>query len=160
MSDEETETVTEEQQEQQETEQEPKPTETVEFWKAKAREQEKRAKDNAAAAKRLQEIDDENKSVAEKAADRISKAEAAEAAIPQKVAESLKEHLVALHKISDEDSELFLTASEPALLLKQVARLVAQTGQGPQPNPQQGNPSQSRGGTLSAGRERYTTQNK
>ena len=37
---------------------EPKPTETVEFWKAKAREQEKRAKDNAAAATRLAEIED------------------------------------------------------------------------------------------------------
>lgn len=159
MSDEitETETVTEE---PQEHEQETKPTETVEFWKTKAREQEKRAKDNAAAAKRLAELEDAQKSESEKVADRISKAEAEVAAVPQKVAEALKEHLVSVHKISDEDAELFLTATEPGLLIKQVARLVAQTPQGPLPNPQQGNPSQARGGTLSAGRERFAAKNK
>ena len=157
MSDEntETETVTEEPQET-----ETKPTETVEFWKAKAREQEKRAKDNAAAAKRLAELEEAQKSQSEKDADRISKAEAEAASVPQKVAESLKEHLVGLHKISDEDAELFLTATDPELLLKQVNRLVAQTPQNPLPNPQQGNPSQARGGTLSAGRERFAAQNK
>lgn len=157
MSDEitETETVTEEPQET-----ETKPTETVEFWKQKAREQEKRAKDNAAAAKKLAELEDAQKSQSEKDADRISKAEAEAASVPQKVAEALKSHLVGLHKISDEDAELFLTATDPDLLLKQVGRLVAQTPQNPLPNPQQGNPSQARGGTLSAGRERFAAKNK
>lgn len=63
---------------QQETEQpieQPKPTETVEFWREKAREQEKRAKSNAEAAKRLAEIEDAQKSEAQKAAEAVAKAE-------------------------------------------------------------------------------------
>ena len=46
---------------------EPKPTETVDFWKAKAREQEKRAKANADAATKLKEIEDRDLSELEKA---------------------------------------------------------------------------------------------
>ena len=109
--------------EQQET----KPTETVDFWKQKAREQEKRAKDNADAAKRLAEIEESQKSEAEKAADRIAKAESEVASVPAKVADALREHLVALHEIDKDDAELFLTATEPELLLKQVTRLVGQS---------------------------------
>jgi hypothetical protein len=63
---------------QQATEQateQPKPTETVEFWKQKAREQEKRAKENAEAAKRLGEIDDATKSAEQKANDRLAEIE-------------------------------------------------------------------------------------
>ncbi|MFN2346752.1 MAG: hypothetical protein ABR616_13700, partial [Dermatophilaceae bacterium] len=48
---------------------------TVEFWKQKAREQEKRAKDNATAAKRLAEIEEQSKSAEEKAAERLAAAE-------------------------------------------------------------------------------------
>lgn len=111
------------------TEQEqPKPTETVDFWKQKAREQEKRAKDNADAAKRLAEIEDAQKSESEKVAERIAKAEAEVAKLPNLVAASLRDHLVALHEIDADDAELFLTASEPELLLKQVTRLLGQQG--------------------------------
>ena len=106
---------------------EQKPTETVDFWKQKAREQEKRAKDNAAAAKRLAELEDAQKSEAEKANERVRKAEAEVEQLPAKVADALKAHLVALHSIDEEDAELFLTASEPDLLLKQVTRLLGQT---------------------------------
>ena len=109
-----------------ETEQQPKPTDTVDFWKQKAREQEKRAKDNADAAKRLAEIEESQKSEAEKAADRIAKAEAEVASVPSKVAAALREHLVDLHQIDKDDADLFLTATEPELLLKQVTRLVGQ----------------------------------
>lgn len=113
------------------TEQQPneqaKPTETVEFWKQKAREQEKRAKENAEAAKRLSEIEDAQKSESEKAADRIAKAEAEVATVPTKVADALREHLVTLHEIDEDDAELFLTANEPELLLKQVTRLIGQS---------------------------------
>jgi predicted phage tail protein len=110
------------------TEQEqPDKTETVDFWKQKAREQEKRAKDNATAAKRLAEIEDAQKTEAEKTADRVAKADAEVASVPAKVADALKTHLVALHKIESEDAELFLTASEPDLLLKQVGRLLARS---------------------------------
>lgn len=104
----------------------PKPTDTVDFWKQKAREQERRAKDNADAAKRLAEIEDAQKSDAEKTAERISKAEAEVATVPSKVADALREHLVALHEIDKDDAELFLTASDPELLLKQITRLVGQ----------------------------------
>jgi hypothetical protein len=105
----------------------PKPTETVDFWKQKAREQEKRAKDNADAAKRLAEIEESQKSESEKVADRIAKAEAEVASVPAKVADSLREHLVALHEIDKDDADLFLTASDPELLLKQVTRLLGQS---------------------------------
>jgi len=109
------------------TEQPTKPTETVDFWKQKAREQEKRAKDNATAAQRLAEIEEAQKSEAEKVADRISKAEAEVAAVPSKVADALRAHLVALHEIDQDDAELFLTANDPELLLKQVTRLIGQS---------------------------------
>lgn len=104
----------------------PNPTETVEFWKQKAREQEKRAKDNSVAAKRLAEIEEAQKSEAEKTADRIAKAEAEAASVPEKVTAALKTYLVAMHEISEEDDELFLTATTPEVLLKQVTRLVGQ----------------------------------
>lgn len=48
----------------------PKPTETVDFWKGKAREQEKRAKENADAAKRLAELEGASKEQASKVDER------------------------------------------------------------------------------------------
>jgi hypothetical protein len=57
-----------------------KPTETVEFWKSKAREQEKRAKENAKAAERLSELEESQKTELQKAIDR---AEAAERALDE-----------------------------------------------------------------------------
>lgn len=107
-----------------------KETETVDFWKGKAREQEKRAKANASAADELAQLKDAQKSQAEKDADKIKAAEAEVAGIPAKVAESLKEHLVARHDIAAEDAELFLTATDPELLLKQVDRLLGQSDKG------------------------------
>ena len=104
------------------TETEPKPVETVDFWKEKAREQEKRAKANAAAATQLAAIEESNKSEAQKAADRIAKAEAEVATIPAKVSEALRSHLVALGIVSKED-EVLLTASDPDTLLAQIKRL-------------------------------------
>lgn len=76
---------------------------------------------------RFDEFEESTKSEAEKAADRISKAEAEAASVPAKVADALRAHLVALHGIDAEDAELFLTAAEPDLLLKQVDRLVGQS---------------------------------
>lgn len=139
----ETDATTEQQAEQ-------KPTETVDFWKQKAREQEKRAKDNAAAAKRLAEYEESQKTETEKAADRIAKAEAEVASVPAKVAGALREHLVALHGIEQDDAELFLTATDPDLLLKQVTRLVGQSDKRKKTNnvvPREGNnPSSKAGG--------------
>ena len=64
----------------------PKPTETVEFWKQKAREQERRAKDNAGAAQRLAEIEEANKTAEQKAADRLAEIEQRAAALSAKEA--------------------------------------------------------------------------
>ena len=58
-----------------ETTEPPAPTETVEFWKAKAREQEKRAKENAQAARRRSEIEEASKTAEQKAADRVAELE-------------------------------------------------------------------------------------
>jgi hypothetical protein len=76
----------------------------------------------------LTELEDAQKTDAEKTADRISKAEAEAASVPSKVSDALRTHLVALHGIEAEDAELFLTAQDPELLLKQVDRLVGQSG--------------------------------
>lgn len=65
----------------EETEQPKKPTETVEFWKAKAREQEKRAKENAAAAKELADFKESQKTETQKWMDRAQSAEGALSAI-------------------------------------------------------------------------------
>jgi len=64
----------------------PKPTETVEFWKQKAREQEKRAKDNATAAQRLAELEDAQKTAEQKANDKLAELTAKEAALAAKEA--------------------------------------------------------------------------
>ena len=53
----------------------PKPTETVEHWKAMAREQEKRAKANAEAARKYAELEEQKKSDEQKAAERVAAAE-------------------------------------------------------------------------------------
>ena len=80
-----------------------------------------------AKASRLDEIEEAQKTETERNADRIAKAEAEVATVPAKVADALKSHLVTLHEIDSEDAELFLTATEPDLLLKQVTRLLGQS---------------------------------
>lgn len=52
-----------------------RPTETVDFWKAKAREQETRAKANAEKAKKFDDLEAERKTEAEKLTDRATEAE-------------------------------------------------------------------------------------
>ena len=82
-------------------------------------------KELKAAAAELATIKDAQKSIEQRSADRLAEADAQIATIPAKVSESLRAHLVALHKIPAEDAELFLTASDPEVLLKQVERLMA-----------------------------------
>lgn len=65
---------------------------------------------------------------------RLAEAEAEAAQVPSRVAALLKGHLVSLHQIDGEDAELFLTADEPELLLKQVARLLSREGNQGRPN--------------------------
>lgn len=81
------------------------------------------ARAGAEAIKKLAELEDAQKSEVDRAMDRVTKAEAEVAKVPSLVAQSLKAHLVALHDINDEDAELFLTASDPDVLIKQIGRL-------------------------------------
>lgn len=85
--------------------------------------------DLKAKAAKLDEIEQANKSEIEKANDRVAKAEAEAAKVPSLVAGQLREHLAKLHAIDSEDAELFLTATDPELLLKQADRLLARGSQ-------------------------------
>lgn len=76
-------------------------------------------------AARLDELELANKSEVDKAKDAAAKAAAEVATVPAKVADALRTHLIGLHEISTEDAELFLTATNPELLIKQAERLVA-----------------------------------
>jgi hypothetical protein len=110
-----------------------KPTETVEFWKQKAREQEKRAKENADAAKRLSQLEEQNKSDVQKAIDR---AEAAEQALAAKEAETLRLTIASKHGISGEYLDLLSGADEDELEAKaqKVASLI-ESQQAPRKGP-------------------------
>lgn len=63
-------------------------------------------------------------------AERIAGLQAQVDAQPKAVAAALREHLVELHGIDKDDAELFLTGDTPELLLKQVTRLLDQSGGG------------------------------
>lgn len=111
-------------QETNETEQQAeqaKPTETVDFWKQKAREQEKRAKENADAAKRLAEIEDAQKSEAQKAADALTKAEQRAAAAEAK---ALSLQIATEHSLGAEDAAL-LTALPDEDSMRALAKRLA-----------------------------------
>jgi len=80
-------------------------------------------------AARLSEIEEAQKSDAEKTADRIAKAEAEVATLPAKVCSALKPFLLELNpEIDSEKADLFLTATDPDLLMKQWAQLVELSG--------------------------------
>jgi hypothetical protein len=110
-------------------------------------EQKKAIKELKARTARLDEIEDAQKSESERVAERLAKADAEVATVPSKVADALREHLVALHEIDKDDAELFLTANEPDLLLKQVTRLVGQSDKRKKTNvvPREGKTSSTSG---------------
>lgn len=103
---------------QQQPDASPKPTETVEFWKQKAREQEKRAKENAEAARRLSEIEDASKSEAQRAAERLTEAEKRAAEAEARV---LRRDIAIENKLTAEDAALLDTITDEAAM-----RLLAQ----------------------------------
>lgn len=131
----------------QETVATPKPTETVEFWKAKAREQEKRAKDNAKAAERLAEIEESQKSEAEKSADRIRDLEQQLDAANRS---TLRFKVASKYGIGDEDADLFLTGSDEETLTKQAQRLTDRQEAAGRPHAPQPDPNQGRGNNAPA----------
>jgi hypothetical protein len=125
-------------------ESEPKPTETVEFWKQKAREHEKRSRENYAAVKRLAELEESQKSEAEKIADRLAKADSDLAAIPSRMCELLKPLLIKQHGLDPDKDGQFLTATEPDLLVEQADRLAEISGKRKNIVPREGRtPNQS-----------------
>ena len=100
-----------------------RPTETVDFWKQKAREQERRAKDNADAAKRLAEIENAQKSEAQRAAERIAEAErkATEAE-----SRALRREVALAHKLTPEDAALLDTITDEDAMRKLAERLAGE----------------------------------
>lgn len=110
----------------------PKPTETVDFWKAKAREQESRAKSNAEAAKRLAEIEDAQKSEQQRLADRQA---AIERERDEARADGLRYKAAAKHGIGEDYFDLLGSGDEDTIssraervgsLLKENADLKAE----------------------------------
>ena len=95
------------------------PAAEVEKWKALSKKNEARAKENAAAAVRLAELEEAGKTESQKAADRVAKAEAESAAVPSRVAEGLRDALVTLGVVP-EDRKILLTATDPEALIEQV----------------------------------------
>lgn len=100
----------------------PKPSETVDYWKQRSRENETKAKANADAAKRLAEIEESQKTEAQKTADRLAAAEK-DAADARR--EALRLRIASRFQIGDEDADLFLTGDDEATLTKQAERLSA-----------------------------------
>lgn len=78
------------------------------------------AKANAAAAKRLAEIEESQKTEQQKLAERAETAEREAAAARR---EALRFRVAATHGISDEDAELFLTGDDEETLTRQAERL-------------------------------------
>lgn len=95
-------------------------------WESRAKDNKKLADDNAGAAQRLADLENANKTEADKAADRI-------AALEKQVADQSRIALVARiqakHGITDEDADLFLTGADADALEKQAARLAARDGE-------------------------------
>ena len=119
-----------------------KPTETVEFWKQKAREQEKRAKENATAAQRLAEIEDAQKSEADKATERLA---AAEKAADDARREATRYKIATEFKLAEEDAavlEHVVSEEGMRLVAGRFAALTATPGgRGSNYVPREGTPS-------------------
>ncbi len=111
-----------------------------------------------AQAAEFAKLQEASKSEAEKVAERLSAADAAVAKVPQLVAEQLRAALIDMHSISDEDAELFLTASDPVLLRRQADRLVAQRADAETRTKKQGNhvPREGTQTTATESEERET----
>lgn len=107
-------------------------------------------------AARLDEIEQANRTDAEKAAEELAEARAEVEKIPATVADHLRGHLVRLHKISDEDAGLYLTGDTPDVLLKQVDRYVELAGKKVGVVPTQGtaDPNGTGASSYELGRER------
>lgn len=103
-----------------------------------------------ARASKLDEIEDAQKTEAQRAAERIAALESAAATAK---AEALRFKVASKHGISDEDADLFLTGSDEETLTKQAERLAARyedAGRPRQPKPDRNQGRQSGGPTSTA----------
>ena len=85
-------------------------------------------KDLKAKANRLDEIEEAQKSEAEKVADRLAKADAEVASVPSKVCDIIKPILITTLGLDPEKDGQFLTATDPDLLVEQASRLAELSG--------------------------------
>ena len=95
-------------------------------WKTEARKWEKRAKSNAEAAKRLAEIEEANKSEAEKTAERLAKAEQAAA---EAEARALRREIALEHKLSKDDAALLDAVTDEDAMRRLAERLAQQAAE-------------------------------
>jgi hypothetical protein len=123
---------------------ETKPTETVEFWKSKAREQEKRAKENSTAATRLKELEAANLSELEKAQ---KAAQEAASKLTEVETTNLRMKVALAAGLPLEDVGRIQGATEEELLedAKSLAARLGKASATPKPDPSQG----ARGGNQS-----------
>lgn len=89
-----------------------KPTDTVDFWKAKAREQETRAKANAEAALRLKDFEDRDKTEAQKL---LERAEAAERRVAETETRALRLEVAAEKGLTPAQAKRLVGASRAEL---------------------------------------------
>lgn len=102
---------------------EQKPQETTEVdWKAKAREWERRAKENKTAADELTAIKESQKSEADKVAERLAEAERKAAEAEARV---LRREVALEHKLSTEDAALLDTITDEDAMRALAKRLAA-----------------------------------
>lgn len=94
--------------------------EYVKKLRAEAAKHRTEAKANADAAKRLAEIEEANKTEAQKAADRLA---AAQRDAEQAKADALRWKIAAKFQVDDEDADLFLTGTDEETLTRQAQRL-------------------------------------
>lgn len=95
-------------------------------WKAEARKWEKRAKANAAAAKRLAEIEEAQKSEAERVAERLAKAERAAA---EAEARALRREIALENNLSKDDAALLDAVSDEDAMRRLAERLASQAAE-------------------------------
>lgn len=101
-----------------------KPTETVEFWKQKAREQEKKAKENVAARMELDQLKAAQLTNEERL---TAELQTACAERDQALTDLLRWRVATRFGIADEDVDLFLTGTDEETLVKQAERLAERT---------------------------------
>lgn len=101
-------------------------------WKAEARKWEQRAKENTAAAKRLAELEDAQKSEQERLAERL---QTAEQAAMQAKAEAARYRIAARHGITEDDAQLFLTGTDEETLARQAEAFAARVSKPSTPRP-------------------------